>query len=80
MTETTLGTIRGTDASGMVRTFAVSKATHGYTIIMASLERRVFDSGAISQLVDEVKSAYQLAEAEFIPAHGAHGAKASELS
>lgn len=75
MKETSLGTIRGVDRAGKPRTLAIAATDRGYCVTGADLERRVIAANEMGDLLDKVNSAYALTEAEFIPAHGARGAR-----
>ena len=79
MKEVSLGIIRGKDANGQIQSFSVNKTEDGYVITSAKLERRVIAAEGVENLLVESAAALHIENAEFIPAHGALGAKGPEV-
>lgn len=72
------GTVRGRDGAGETQSLSIDRAADAYIVTNGKHERTTIEAAGIEALLAEIRTTFQLENVEFIPAHGALGAKASE--
>ncbi|TCT05500.1 hypothetical protein [Aquabacter spiritensis] len=75
-----LGTLTGRAAGGERLSLALAKSGCDFVVTTPDLERKAIQAPDVASLIPRAASAFGLSDTGFIPAQGAHGAAASEVT